>query len=113
MAKFNEREGNSCHIHLSLRGEDGTPRVRRASRELFDRFVAGQLACMRELTLFFAPNINSYKRFADGSFAPTAVAWGRDNRTCSLRVVGHGPRRADREPRCRAPTSTRTSRSPR
>jgi glutamine synthetase len=53
--------------------------------------MAGQLAALRELTLLHAPNINSYKRFADGSFAPTAVAWGRDNRTCSLRVVGHGP----------------------
>ena len=44
----------------------------------------------REMTLFFAPHVNSYKRFAPGSFAPTAIAWGRDNRTCSLRVVGHG-----------------------
>ena len=48
---------------------------------------------MEELTLFFAPNVNSYKRFAEGSFAPTAVAWGEDNRTCSLRAVGHGPAR--------------------
>jgi glutamine synthetase len=45
---------------------------------------------MRDLTLFFAPHVNSYKRFAEGSFAPTALAWGHDNRTCSLRVVGHG-----------------------
>ena len=89
MAKFNEREGNSCHIHLSLAGEDGS-NLFAADEGLFDRFLAGQLACLRELTLFFAPNINSYKRFAAGSFAPTAVAWGRDNRTCSLRVVGHG-----------------------
>jgi glutamine synthetase len=57
---------------------------------MFHRFIAGQLACMRELTLFYAPHVNSYKRFAPGSFAPTAVAWGHDNRTCSLRVVGHG-----------------------
>ena len=56
----------------------------------FRSFVAGQLATLRDLTLFYAPNINSYKRFADGSFAPTAVAWGLDNRTCALRVVGHG-----------------------
>jgi glutamine synthetase len=90
MAKFNEREGNSCHIHLSLRGKDETP-VFAEQPELFDRFLAGQLACLRELTLLKAPNINSYKRFAEGSFAPTAVAWGRDNRTCSLRVVGNGP----------------------
>jgi glutamine synthetase len=55
-----------------------------------DSFLAGQLACMRELTLFYGPNVNSYKRFVEGSFAPTAVAWGNDNRTCSLRVVGHG-----------------------
>ena len=42
------------------------------------------------MTLFYAPNINSYKRFAEGSFAPTAIAWGWDNRTCALRIVGHG-----------------------
>jgi glutamine synthetase len=84
MAKFNQREGSSCHIHLSLRrGDDALDDA------TFDRFLAGQLACLRELTLFHAPNINSYKRFAAGSFAPTAVAWGHDNRTCSLRVVGH------------------------
>ena len=56
---------------------------------MFDRFIAGQLAGLRELTLFYAPHVNSYKRFAPGSFAPTAVAWGNDNRTCSMRVVGH------------------------
>ena len=96
MAKFDEREGNSCHIHLSLRGVDGEVVFADDDREggrseLFDRFMAGLLATMRELTYFYAPNINSYKRFAPGSFAPTAVAWGSDNRTCSLRVVGHGP----------------------
>jgi glutamine synthetase len=95
MAKFDEREGNSCHIHLSLRGTDGevvfADHDRDGGRsELFDRFMAGLLATMRELTYFYAPNINSYKRFAEGSFAPTAVAWGSDNRTCALRVVGHG-----------------------
>ena len=57
----------------------------------FRKFVAGLLATLRELTLCYAPNINSYKRFADGSFAPTALSWGLDNRTCALRVVGHGP----------------------
>ncbi|MDP8948872.1 MAG: glutamine synthetase family protein [Actinomycetota bacterium] len=93
MPKFNEREGNSCHIHLSLRGEDGTPVFADGDgfSKTFENFIAGQLACLREFTLFFAPNINSYKRFAVGSFAPTAVAWGKDNRTCSMRVVGHGP----------------------
>jgi glutamine synthetase len=78
MAKYNEREGNSCHIHLSFRG-------------LGRSFVAGQIAHMEELTLLFAPQINSYKRFVEGSFAPTAIKWGRDNRTCALRLVGHGP----------------------
>jgi glutamine synthetase len=90
MAKFNEREGNSCHVHLSLR-EAGGGVLFGDQPELFDRFVAGQLACLRELTLCLAPNVNSYKRYAQGSFAPTAVAWGHDNRTCALRVVGHGP----------------------
>ncbi len=101
MAKFNEREGNSCHIHLSLRGLDGSP-VFAADPDgdhgssnggfspLFEHFLAGQLKYLREFSLFLAPNINSYKRFADGSFAPTALAWGPDNRTCAFRVVGHG-----------------------
>jgi glutamine synthetase len=89
MAKFNEREGNSCHIHLSLAAEDGA-NVFGSDEALFHSFVAGQLAALRDLTLLFAPHVNSYKRFAVGSFAPTAVAWGRDNRTCSMRVVGHG-----------------------
>src|SRR4051812_8834984 len=90
MAKFNELEGNSCHIHCSLARDDGSNAFA-GDRKLFESFVAGQLACLRELTLWYAPNINSYKRFAEGSFAPTAVAWGKDNRTCSMRVVGHGP----------------------
>jgi glutamine synthetase len=92
MAKFDEREGSSCHIHLSLRRDDGTP-LFAEDDAAFSRFVAGQLACLRELTLFLAPNVNSYKRFAEGSFAPTAVAWGHDNRTCALREVGHGAAR--------------------
>src|SRR3954447_4967962 len=94
MAKYNEREGNSCHVHLSLRDGDGRP-VFAGNREggvsgEFDRFLAGQLAGLRELSPFFAPNINSYKRYQPGSFAPTAVAWGLDNRTCALRVIGQG-----------------------
>jgi glutamine synthetase len=95
MAKFDQREGSSCHIHLSLRGVDGETVFVDDEREhghsaLFEHFLAGILATQRELTYFYAPNINSYKRFASGSFAPTTVAWGRDNRTCALRVVGHG-----------------------
>ncbi len=92
MAKYNEREGNSCHIHLSLRSKDGEPVFAegRGMSEMMQHFLAGQLAALREFTYLLAPNINSYKRFVKGSFAPTAVAWGRDNRTCALRVVGHG-----------------------
>ncbi len=92
MAKCNEHEGNSCHIHCSLADEAGD-NVFGSDDQLFDRFLAGQLACLEEMTLLFAPQINSYKRFVAGSFAPTAVAWGHDNRTCSMRVVGEGPGR--------------------
>ena len=95
MAKYDEREGNSCHIHLSLRGTDDRTVFADDARqhghsEVFDHFLAGVQATLRELTYFYAPNVNSYKRFQAGSFAPTAIAWGRDNRTCALRVVGHG-----------------------
>jgi glutamine synthetase len=95
MAKFDEREGNSCHIHLSLRGVGGETVFADGGREggrslVFEHFVAGIQATMRDFTLLYAPNINSYKRFQPGSFAPTAIAWGTDNRTCALRVVGHG-----------------------
>jgi glutamine synthetase len=137
MAKYDEREGNSCHIHLSLRGTHGetvfwsSNRPEEGSRPelvegpstssghgsrrtepvegsrpepvegsrpepvegrtpLYDHFLAGLLATMADFTLLYAPNINSYKRFAAGSFAPTTIAWGQDNRTCALRVVGSG-----------------------
>lgn len=95
MSKYDEREGNSCHIHLSLRSLEGLPVFAADDQPLgmspiFRSFLAGVLATLSELTLFYAPNINSYKRFADRSFAPTAVAWGVDNRTCALRVVGRG-----------------------
>jgi glutamine synthetase len=93
MPKFDEREGNSCHIHLSL--WEGSESLFPAGdghemSETFRQFVAGLLRHMRELTLLLAPNVNSYKRFVRGSFAPTALVWGHDNRTCALRVVGHG-----------------------
>ena len=101
MAKYDAREGNSCHIHMSLRGTDGSivfdpPGAPDSERGiaggsvLFDRFAAGIQSAMREFTLLYAPNINSYKRYQPGSFAPTAIAWGFDNRTCALRMVGHG-----------------------
>ncbi|MGV9223669.1 glutamine synthetase family protein [Streptomyces albogriseolus] len=96
MAKYDEREGNSCHIHLSLAdlaGESAmpdSPEDPDSMSEVMRHFLAGQLAALREFSLLYAPHINSYKRFQPGSFAPTAVAWGHDNRTCALRVVGHG-----------------------
>ncbi len=89
MAKFDQREGSSCHVHLSLAAGDGGNAFA-TDKEMFERFLAGQLACLRELTLLFAPQINSYKRYVPGMFAPTAVAWGHDNRTCAMRVIGHG-----------------------
>jgi len=97
MAKPNEKEGNSSHIHLSFRGLDGSMVMvdekdkEQGMSDVGRQFVAGQIAHLREMTLLFAPNINSYKRFVPGSFAPTAIRWGRDNRTCALRLVGHGP----------------------
>ncbi|PTT70784.1 glutamine synthetase family protein [Arthrobacter sp. HMWF013] len=95
MAKYNEREGSSCHIHFSLTDLDGKP-VLAGDHEhgfspVMEHFIAGQLAALKELAYFVAPNINSYKRFVEGSFAPTAIAWGLDNRSCALRVVGRGP----------------------
>jgi glutamine synthetase len=96
MAKPNLREGNSCHIHLSFRGlNDELVMADEKEREyglseVGKQFIAGQIKYLRELSLLFAPNINSYKRYVAGSFAPTAIRWGRDNRTCALRLVGHG-----------------------
>jgi len=96
MAKPNAREGNSCHIHLSLRASSGGAPVLAGDgayglSKAGEHFLAGQLAALRELTLCYAPNVNSYKRYVPGSFAPTSVRWGVDNRTCALRLVGHGP----------------------
>jgi glutamine synthetase len=95
MAKPNAREGNSCHIHLSVRDASGQPVMAgdgpHGLSRFGEHFIAGQLAALRELALCYAPNINSYKRYVPGSFAPTAVRWGVDNRTCALRLVGHGP----------------------
>jgi glutamine synthetase len=94
MAKIDHREGNSCHIHLSLRGADGSvvfwDDAAGRRTPLYDSFIAGVLATMADFTLLYAPNVNSYKRFADASFAPTTIAWGEDNRTCAVRLVGRG-----------------------
>jgi glutamine synthetase len=94
MAKPNQREGNSCHIHFSLRDAAGTP-VMAGDRPgglsaAGEHVIAGLLAGLADLTLLYAPNVNSYKRYRAGSFAPTAIRWGVDNRTCALRLVGHG-----------------------
>jgi len=80
--------GNSCHIHASLwRGDES---AFAGESDIFKQFLAGQIACFRELAVFLAPTINSYKRYAAGSWAPTTLAWGHDNRTCGFRIVGHG-----------------------
>lgn len=78
MAKFNELEGNSCHLHFSVRGADGSAVFSDGHdmSPMFQHFVAGQIAALRELTLWLAPNVNSYKRYVEGSFAPTVAAWG-------------------------------------
>ena len=92
MAKpFQDWIGNSCHIHSSL-WRDGEACFA-TDEALFSRWLAGQIACFKELAVFLAPTINSYKRFAAGSWAPTTLAWGNDNRTCGFRVVGHGAAR--------------------
>jgi glutamine synthetase len=89
MAKPDHRwVGSSCHIHSSL-WRDGTAAFAGES-DVFKQYLAGQIACASELAIFFAPTINSYKRYAAGSWAPTTLAWAYDNRTCGFRVVGHG-----------------------
>jgi glutamine synthetase len=96
MAKYAPTEaGNSCHIHISLwRGERnlfaGPGRERGSGSPLFRQFLGGLLKYSRELCLFFAPTINSYKRYQRGSWAPTRLAWSLDNRTVGYRVVGEG-----------------------
>lgn len=100
MAKWTADDvGSSCHIHSSVWADggetslakvDGDPR---ALSPTVRHWLGGLLAASRELTLLFAPNVNSYKRFQPDSWAPTAIAWGDDNRTCGLRIVGHGAAR--------------------
>jgi glutamine synthetase len=80
--------GSSCHIHSSL-WQDGKNGFEGES-DVFRKYLAGQIAALKELAIFVAPTINSYKRFAAGSWAPTTLAWGHDNRTCGFRIVGHG-----------------------
>jgi len=80
--------GSSCHIHSSL-WQDGKAAFAGES-DVFKHWLAGQIACAADLAIFIAPTINSYKRFAAGSWAPTTLAWGYDNRTCGFRIVGSG-----------------------
>jgi glutamine synthetase len=88
MAKpHHEWIGSSCHIHSSL-WRDGENAFAGES-DVFKRYLAGQIACLKELAIFVAPTVNSYKRFAAESWAPTTLAWGHDNRTCGFRIVGH------------------------
>jgi len=89
MAKPDHRWiGSSCHVHSSL-WRDGRNAFDGES-EVFKQYLAGHIAYASELAIFLAPNINSYKRYAAGSWAPTTLAWGHDNRTCGFRIVGHG-----------------------
>jgi glutamine synthetase len=105
MAKPSEKDiGSSCHIHSSLvDAEGGSVFVEGDGSEetdVFRHYLGGMRARIRELALFVAPAVNSYKRYATESWAPTSISWGRDNRTCGFRVVGHGrSRRAE----CRIP----------
>jgi glutamine synthetase len=98
MAKYSmEESGSSCHVHSSVWDADGTTPLMHADdapdhlSAVFRGWLAGQLAHARELAWCFAPTVNSYKRYQPESWAPTAVVWGRDNRTCGFRVVGQGP----------------------
>jgi gamma-glutamyl-gamma-aminobutyrate hydrolase PuuD len=87
--------GNSCHIHSSLWSPDGSHSLfvtenGHGPSPAFNGYLGGLAAHMRELSIFVAPNINSYKRYASESWAPTTLAWSYDNRTCGFRIVGHG-----------------------
>jgi glutamine synthetase len=104
MAKPSEKDiGSSCHIHSSLVGvESGDSAFVDGHDEtdVFRHYLGGMRAHIRELALLVAPSVNSYKRYAAESWAPTSIAWGRDNRTAGFRIVGHGQsRRAE----CRIP----------
>jgi glutamine synthetase len=101
MAKWHEvHGGNSMHVHMSLRDPEGrslfsgdeelVPGTSVRCSKTFRHAVGGLLAHSRELSLLYAPNVNSYKRYRDGTFAPTRIAWSYDNRTSGYRVVGHG-----------------------
>jgi glutamine synthetase len=104
MAKPSETDiGSSCHIHsslVSLAGGGSAFFVDGEETDTFRHYLGGMRDHVKELALFVAPTVNSYKRYALESWAPTSVSWGRDNRTCGFRIVGHG---AARRPECRIP----------
>ena len=97
MAKpYAGQAGSSCHIHLSLFDGDENAFAGDkllgpvAASDLFRWFLGGWMAHLPALMVFYAPTVNSYKRYEDGSWAPTRIAWSYDNRTAGFRVVGHG-----------------------
>jgi glutamine synthetase len=98
MAKYAaDGAGSSCHLHVSL-WRDGTnafagdQRIGRVhGSDVFRWFLGGWIARVPDLMVFYAPTVNSYKRYQDASWAPTRLAWSFDNRTAGFRVVGHGP----------------------
>jgi glutamine synthetase len=103
MAKPSEKDiGSSCHIHMSLVDGNGKSLFVDGEEETdtFRHFLGGLREHVRDLALFVAPSVNSYKRYAAESWAPTSVSWGRDNRTCGFRIVGHGQ---SRRIECRIP----------
>src|SRR5436190_1706009 len=104
MAKPAEDDiGSSCHIHQSLVDKDGKAAFvdeKGEETDTFRHFLGGMRNHIKDLALFIAPSVNSYKRYAAESWAPTSVSWGRDNRTCGFRIVGHGQ---SRRVECRIP----------
>jgi glutamine synthetase len=103
MAKPSEKDiGSSCHIHSSLVDAGGTSVFVNGHEEtdIFRHYLGGMRARLRQLALFIAPSVNSYKRYAAESWAPTSISWGRDNRTCGFRIVGDGQ---SRRIECRIP----------
>jgi glutamine synthetase len=104
MAKPSEKDiGSSCHIHMSLVDRDGGESAfvdGHEETDAFRHFLGGLRSHVADLALFLAPSVNSYKRYATESWAPTSISWGRDNRTCGFRVVGHGQ---SRRIECRIP----------
>ncbi|HEY9429415.1 MAG TPA: glutamine synthetase family protein [Gemmatimonadaceae bacterium] len=95
MAKWTMAEaGSSCHLHSSVWNADGTESLMWSDEgehhmsDTYRWYMGGLMACAREMAWMYAPFVNSYKRYQLGSWAPTAIVWSRDNRTCGFRTVG-------------------------